>query len=676
MDQIDEWMKRLDKVTSISEPTEQSPNKKGTFFKKKGVNPKGQKPNDFKKQSHKKPGEAKKKFFNKKPTEAKKQFGNKPMVPKKPFNKKAEPYKKRAGNKSILEKRISKKHAPSKKPRNILRNTVKIIPLGGLDEVGKNMMALEYENDIIIIDMGFEFPSDDLLGIDYVIPDVSYLEENKDRIRGVVITHGHLDHIGGVPYILPKLDYPPIYSLPLTLGLISKRGEEFKQGKLMKLHSVKPGEKIRLGNFTCNFFRVAHSIPDATGVCIDTPVGRIVHTGDFKFDETPARNMQKVDVSKIAEIGKQGVLALLCESTNALKPGHSMSEKDVGHALEDVIGNIKGRIIISSFSSQIGRIQQIFDAAVKANRKIFVGGRSMITNIKIAAKLGYLKFPNGLIQELKKYKKEHDHETLILTTGSQGEAVAALSRMARQEHAHIKVKKGDTIVLSSSPIPGNEQAINTVINKLTILGADVIHNQMADIHTSGHGKQEELSRMIDLIKPKYLIPVHGEFYMRKGLAKLAQENCNIPEQNIIMLENGDVLLVEKGNVKKSKEKIETKYILIDGRGEGTLDSQVQVDREIMSRNGALIILVHISKRTKKLRKIPDVVSRGFIYRNESDEIIQEISKIAGDAYKKIHEKNPGAKRRDVKQYIKQTIDKYTHREIERRPLIIPLIIED
>ena len=353
-----------------------------------------------------------------------------------------------------------------------------------------------------------------------------------------------------------------------------------------------------------------------------------------------------------------------------------MSEKDVGHALENVVSSASGRVIVASFSSQIGRIQQVIDAAVQTNRKVYISGRSMRTNIEISAKLGYLKFPKGLVQDIKKYKKEYDNETLILTTGSQGENVAALSRMAKGEHAHIKVKKGDTIILSSSPIPGNEKAINVVVNKLTKLGADIINNQMEDIHTSGHGKQDELLRMIDLLRPKYLIPVHGEYYMRKGLAKLAKQNGAVKEENILMIENGDILLADKGNVKKSKETVETKYILIDGRGEGQMGSQVQVDREILSQNGALIVLVYISKRTKKLRKTPDVVSRGFIYMHESDEIIQEISKMAGEAYKRIHQKDPGAKRRDVKQYIKQTIDKYTHREVERRPLIIPLIIED
>lgn len=562
------------------------------------------------------------------------------------------------------------------KPAQILQGKLKIIPLGGLNEVGKNMMALEYENDIIIIDMGFEFPSEDLLGIDYVIPDVSYLEDNKKRIRGVLITHGHLDHIGGIPYILPKLDFPPIFATKLTIGLVQKRIEEFKQEKLAKLNVIEPGKRFRLGTFIIDFFRVAHSIPDATGIIIDTPIGKIVHSGDFKFDETPARNLHHADTKKMEELGRQNVLALFCESTNALKPGHSISEQQVGHILDEIIGTAKGRVIVASFSSQIGRVQQVLDAAAKHKRKVFVSGKSMRDNIEISYKLGYLTVEKDIIKDVKRYKDTPDEGTLILTTGSQGEEVSALTRMANNEHAHVKVQKGDTIVLSSSPIPGNERAIHTVINSLTMLGADVIHNQMMDVHTSGHGNQDELTRMINYVKPRYLIPVHGEFYMRKGLAQLGQKRCNIPEERILMLQNGDVLIGERGGrLSVAKEKIDTKYILIDGSGEGQVGSQVQVDREIMSQNGALIVLIYITRKTQKISRDPDVISRGFIYMHESDEITNEISKMAITAYKNIQEKNPGANRKDIKKYIRQTLDKLTHQKLERRPLIVPLIVE-
>jgi ribonuclease J len=562
------------------------------------------------------------------------------------------------------------------KPTPILKGKLKVIPLGGLNEVGKNMMAIEYEDDIIILDMGFEFPSEDMLGIDYVIPDITYLEDNKKRIRGVILTHGHLDHIGGIPYMLPKLDFPPVYGTRLTQGLVKKRLEEFKQEKLAKLMVVDPDKTMKLGVFKISFFRVNHSIPDCVGIVIDTPVGKIVDSGDFKFDPTPARNLQMADIDKMEALGKENVLALFCESTNALKPGHSMSEKDVGETLEKIVRDTTGRLIIASFSSQIGRIQQIIDAAVKCNRKIYISGRSMRTNVEISAKLGYLNFPKGTIQDIRKYKTNSpDKDTLIITTGSQGESVSALSRMAKMEHSHLKVKKGDTIVLSSSPIVGNEKAINKVINMLTILGADVIHNQLMDVHTSGHGKQDELARMINYIKPKYLIPIHGEYYMRMGLAKLAQQRCNITEDQIIMLQNGDVLLGEKGKVYKSKETVDTKYILIDGSGEGNIGSQVQVDRGIMSENGCLVVLIYVSRKSKKTTRDPDVVSRGFIYMTESDQILKDVSGIAKQAYKRILDKNPGANRRDIKRYIQQTVDGYTHKQLERRPLIVPLIIE-
>ncbi len=568
-----------------------------------------------------------------------------------------------------------KKIITSAKPSPILHGKLKMIPLGGLNEVGKNMMAVEYENDIVIIDIGLEFPSEDMFGIDYVVPDVSYLEANKKRIRGVLITHGHLDHIGGLPYILPRLDFPPVFGTKLTMGLAKKRIEEFKQEKMAKFMVIDPDKPLKIGQFLCSFFRVAHSIPDAVGIVIDTPVGKIVHTGDFKFDATPARNQLPADIHKMEALGSQNVLALFCESTNALKPGHSMSEKDVGETLEKIVRECPGRIIIASFSSQIGRVQQIIDAAEKNNRKIFVSGRSMRENMQISATLGYLSFKKDLIKDIKQYKKVPDHETLILTTGSQGESVSALTRMAANEHPHLKVKKGDTIVLSSSPIIGNEKAINTVINNLTILGANVIHNQIMDVHASGHGKQDELARMVNLIKPKYLIPVHGEYYMRYGLLNIAKERCGMAEDKIIMLQNGDVLLGEKGTVMKSDETVDTKYILIDGLGEGQVGTQVQMDREIMSQNGALIVLVYVSGKGK-LDKSPDVISRGFIYMHESEEITQEIGEIAANAFRNIQEKNPGANRKDIKKYIRQTIDKYTHAKLERRPLIIPLIVEN
>ncbi len=571
---------------------------------------------------------------------------------------------------------MTRPKATPKAPQLTNKGKLRIIPIGGLNEVGKNMTAIEYEDDIVIIDVGLEFPSEEMLGIDYVIPDVTYLEDNKKRIRGILITHGHLDHIGGLPYVLPRLDFPPVYGTKLTMGLVKKRVDEFKQEKLAKLNVIDPDKPLKLGQFLCEFFRVVHSIPDCVGITLTTPVGKVVHTGDFKFDDTPARNINKADIHKMEALGKQNVLALLCESTNSLKPGHSMSEQEVGEVLDGLVKDTKGRLVVASFSSQIGRLQQIFDAAVRHNRKVFISGRSMRENIEISAKLGYLEFPKGLLQDVKRYKDgDNDRETLILTTGSQGESISALTRMASNEHPHVKVRKGDTIILSSSPIVGNERAIATTINQLTMQGAKVIHNQMMDVHTSGHGKQDELAKMINYVKPKYLIPIHGEYYMRTGLADMAMDKCGIPEDKIIIVQNGEVITAHDGTVQKTAETVDSKYILIDGLGEGHGGSQVQVDREILSQNGALIVLLYIAKQSRRLTRDPDVVSRGFIYMHESDEITRELGQMAMDAYRKIMEKNPGAERKDIKRYVQQSLDKYTHSKLERRPLIIPLLVE-
>ncbi len=581
-----------------------------------------------------------------------------------------QPTQQRPQNNSLKTKQLRpiKRHP-------ITKGKLRVIPLGGLNEVGKNMMALEFEEDIIVIDMGFQFPEEHMFGIDYVIPDVTYLEENRHRIRGIFFTHGHLDHIGGVPYVLPKLNYPPMFATKFTSALIDKRLEEFKLKNFSKIITISSDDVIKLGKFTVEFFRVAHSIPDAVGLKITTPVGKIVHTGDFKFDETPAGLHEKAETEKLKKMGNENILALFSDSTNALKAGSTMSEEEVGQILDSIIKKTEKRLIIASFSSLVGRIQQIIDLAEKYNRKVFISGRSMEETINIAKRLGYIKYKNGTVMPIKKNKNTPDEQTLILTTGSQGEAVSALSRIARNEHNHIKVKKGDTIILSSSPIIGNEKAIASVINKLCILGAKVVHKQIMDVHTSGHGQREDLKKMINYVKPKFFIPVHGEYFMRQAHADLAIEECKIPENNNFMLQNGNILVLDKASAHISKATVETKYVLIDGSGEGQVGSQVLIEREMMAENGALFVLLYVSKSSKKLKGKPDIISRGFMYVHESEEISKEIIQVAEDAYRRIINKNPSALRHEIKFYLTRTIDKYTHEKLERKPVIIPVLIE-
>ncbi|MBU2523965.1 ribonuclease J [Patescibacteria group bacterium] len=575
---------------------------------------------------------------------------------------------------SFFKRRPHAKHPNHKKqaPHASKHPSLRIIPLGGLEEVGKNMTVFEYGRDIFILDMGFQFPEDDMLGVDYVIPDISYLEDKIDRIRGIFITHGHLDHTGGIPYFFPKLGNIPIFGTKLTMGLVRKRLEEFGYAKVAKLNTIDPDETLRLGCFTLNFFRVNHSIPDGVGVIIDTPQGKVVHTGDFKFDFTPADN-KLADFSKIAALSGQNVIALMSDSTNALNPGHTVSEKSIGKTLDDIIKNTPGRIIIASFSSLIGRIQQIVSSAIKHQRPIYVSGRSMVDNIEIATKLGYLSYPKGTIRDIRKYKNHGDPNALILTTGSQGEAVSALTRMAAADHPHIKIKKNDTIVLSSSPIIGNEKAITATINNLCYLGANVISNNIMDVHTSGHGKKEDLKLMLSLVKPKNLIPVHGLLYMRKAHGQLGIE-MGLKEENIIYADNGSVIEINNEKVKLKEEKVESKYVIVDGLGIGDTSATVIKERQEMAENGIAIVLFKADKTTKKLIKTPMLISRGFLYLKETDKIEKEIVTESKKAYEALLEKDPKASWDDLKKFVAGSIARNAHKQLDRRPLVLPIIV--
>jgi len=556
-----------------------------------------------------------------------------------------------------------------------LSQSAKVIPLGGLNEVGKNMMVFEYDRDIVIIDMGLQFPDMNMPGVDYIIPDTSYLDDKKNRIRGIIITHGHLDHIGGIPYLIERLGFPPIFTAKLTAGFIKKQLEEFGLSRRVRVNIFDPDKAIlRFGRMEAKFFRVNHSIPDAVGVLLKTPAGNMVHTGDFKFDETPARDQRPADLQKIAAIGAEGITALFSESTNALEKGKTMSETQIGANLEPIIANAKGRMIIASFSSLIGRIQQILDMAVKFKKKVFLSGRSMHDSVEIAHSLGYLNYPSHLVKDISSLAGTPDKDVIIMTTGSQGEEFSSLTRIADKEHQHVKIKHGDTVLISASPIIGNERAISNVINKLAKLGANIIYDRIMDVHTSGHGCQEDLKMMIDLIKPKYLIPIHGEYFMRQAHKNLGLE-MGMKDENIILIENGDILEINNGRVHKSNARINLREVLIDGYGVGDVGAQILFERNQMAENGVVIVLITINKKTRKLIADPEIISRGFVLFKTSEELIESLKKEAASAYKTITKKRGDIKRGEIKHYIASQLTKITDKSLDRTPLIVPVIVE-
>lgn len=556
-------------------------------------------------------------------------------------------------------------------PQGVLR----IIPVGGLDEVGKNTMIMEYEDSIFLIDLGFQFPEADMLGVDYVIPDINYLKDKIHKIKGIVVTHGHLDHIGAIPYLLPKLNFPPIFAGKLTMGLIKKQLDEFGLTNKATLNTINWNDELYFGKMKVSFFRVTHSIPDSCGLFIETPAGSVVHTGDFKIDLSPAGAQLPPEFAKIAGFGEKNVSIMMSDSTNAMKPGYTISERKIGHTLDKIISEANNRVIIASFSSQIGRIQQIIDAAVKYNKKIFLSGRSLIDNSLMAAELGYLKYPQGLIQDIKKSKKHPPEKTIILTTGSQGEPVAALSRMALNEHAQVKIKKDDIVVLSSSPIPGNEMAVVRVINNLSRLGARVINNHVMDVHASGHGQQEDLKLMFTLVKPKYFVPIHGEYFMRKIHGEVMINDLGFARERMIMIENGDVLELRKGELKSTGERIQTNYILVDGLGGGDIGSQVMMDRQILAENGVIVVTLPIDKDNGRLKGDVKVETRGFIYMEESQEILNGIKAHAAESFRNFAMNNPKFSNEEAKIHLRESIDQLVVNKIDRQPLIVPIILD-
>ncbi len=591
--------------------------------------------------------------------------------------------------KSSPQKKFHKKkksHFQKPRPQNQSKNIstiksggfdekVRVIPLGGQEEVGRNMSAIFYKEDIVIIDCGLQFPEMDMFGVDYVIPDVKFLEDKIDRIRGIILTHGHLDHIGALQHILPKLKFPPLIGTPLTLGLVKKRLDEYGLTAKTKFAEIKnpATDKIQLGKyFSAEFFRVNHSIPDGVGICLTTPVGNIVHTGDFKFDFTPADGL-KCDFGKIAEIGRRGVLIAFADSTNAEKPGYTISEKIVNENIAKTITEAKGRVVLATFASLIGRIQQIVNAANRSGRKVFASGRSMIANIEMAEKLGYLKAPQGLIRPLKKGVKINElppNKILILCTGSQGEELSALTRISLGEHQTIQIKDGDTVIFSSTPIIGNERAVVTVTNNLLRLGARVITNKNLDVHTSGHASAEDLKLMHSLLKPKFLVPVHGELHMRHAHRDLATK-VGMGEGNVLLLDNGDILEIAPNNiVRKSKSKVRVNNILIDGLGVGDIGTSVLRERQIMSENGIVVVVFRAYAKSGKLVGAPDIISRGFVYMKESSAIVEETKKVAMKAFEEVSAKDY----KEVRKEVSRAVAKFIRQRIDREPLILPYTI--
>ena len=546
---------------------------------------------------------------------------------------------------------------------------MRIIPLGGLEKIGMNITAFEYEDSIIVVDCGLSFPEEDMLGIDLVIPDVTYLKDNIQKVKGFVITHGHEDHIGALPYILRELNLP-IYATKLTMGIIEKKLTEHNLLRSTRRKVVRHGQSINLGQFRIEFIKTNHSIQDAAALAIYSPAGIVVHTGDFKVDYTPVYG-DAIDLQRFAEIGKKGVLALMSDSTNAERPGFTQSERTVGITFDHVFAEHKDtRIIIATFASNVDRVQQIINTACKYDRKVVVEGRSMVNIIQVAQELGYLNVPDKTLIEIDQLKNYPPEKTVLITTGSQGESMAALSRMAADVHKKVTIMPGDTIIFSSNPIPGNEKSVSKVINELTAKGANVIFQ---DAHVSGHACQEELKLIHSLIKPKFFMPVHGE-YRHLIQHKRIAEGLGMKKENIFILENGDVLNVTKRKAEIERQQVEADAILVDGLGVGDVGNIVLRDRKLLSESGLIIVVAAIDKATQTVVSGPDIISRGFVYVRENKHLMEEARKVAEEALEK-------CQRRKIKDWnnmksqVRDSLSSYIYDRTKRSPIILPVFLE-
>ena len=535
------------------------------------------------------------------------------------------------------------------------------------------MTVFEYGNDILIVDMGLAFPDETMPGIDYIIPDTKYLQKKKKNIRGLVVTHGHLDHIGAIPYILPKLGDPPIYTMPLAAAFIEKRLEEFDLKGRSQIHLVNIDKVLKLGEFSIRFFRLNHNIPDSIGLSIKTPAGHVVYATDWKFDHTPVDGKPS-EFGKIAALGAEGVDLLMSDSTNATEPGFSISERELGEKINRIVKDTEGRMIFATFSTLISRIQQAIDAAILTDRKVVVTGRSMVNSVEICHNLGYLKIPKQTVITAKSANKLPDSKVLILTTGSQGEEFAALARIARQEHKTIKIRPGDTVVLSASPIPGNERAIGAVMNDLTRQGARVLYQKILDVHTSGHAKQEDLKLMISLIKPRFFMPIHGEHHMIVAHAELA-EKVGIKKENIFTVDNGQIIELSEEGARKTDEQVTQGLVFVDGLGVGDVGEVVLRDRRVMSKDGMFVVIMTIDRKTGKLVNQPDILSRGFVYMKSSEDLIREVKHEVRKVVETQNHKPHPANWAYIRNQVRDQIGEFLYRKTERRPMVLPVVIQ-
>ncbi|MDP3047332.1 MAG: ribonuclease J [Chloroflexota bacterium] len=549
------------------------------------------------------------------------------------------------------------------------KSKVRIIPLGGLGEIGKNMMAVECGEDILVIDAGLMFPEEEMPGVDLVIPDISYLVENRDRVRALVVTHGHEDHTGALPYVLPKLDVP-IYATKLTQGLIAVKLKEHHLLDKVKLNTVQAGDEVNIGCFRLEFFHVCHSIPDGVGIALHTPVGLIIHTGDFKFDQTPVDG-RLTDFSRLARLGGQDVLALLSDSTNSERPGYTPSERQVGEMFDRVFMRAPGRIIIATFASNISRIQQVIEAAIRYDRRVAVIGRSMTENVRMSVELGYLDVPEGVLMRVDEAGRLPRDKVAIITTGSQGEPTSALTRMANREHRQLQIEDGDTVVISATPIPGNEESVNHTIDNLFRQGADVVYDTLTNVHVSGHGAQEDQKMMLNLLRPRFFMPIHGEYRHLRLHAKTAEELGMAPA-NIFILENGQVL--EFGlHSAKINGKVPAGYVLVDGLGVGDVGHVVLRDRKLLSEDGVVIVNVTVDKQTGRPVSEPDIISRGFIYEPDSEGLLEMAREKVNAALAEGVTRS--AERGYISAKIKETLGRFLYDQTHRRPMILPVVTE-